>query len=273
SDVLGAADQTHMRTGMDERARIGDRTLADEIGPQLPGEVELDVDLCDTGRFSAMHSSHQDRKADLPYERLRQRDHAAPELLTLAGIDIVFAYECERAVGIDAVDRDAGGQRLDRVGFAHQQRLDARRQQQPSARIDAEGAQLNAVTLDRLDQVRLAGLLINCEDRNVILALIEDLSALQVHLVLIAVGDTDEAAVRMDVDCSRALARFDVDGVGQGLLHKERIATQHAVGLKLVGIEFVLPLDRDIDPRRARVKIKMPWSEAQAASGRDRSKI
>jgi hypothetical protein len=30
---------------MDERARIGDRTLADEIGPQLPGEVELDVDL------------------------------------------------------------------------------------------------------------------------------------------------------------------------------------------------------------------------------------
>jgi len=99
-----------------------------------------------------------------------------------------------------------------------------------------KGPQLNAVTLDRLDQVRLAGLLVNGEDRNAILAVIENLSALEVHLVLIAVGEIDEAAVRMDVDCSRALARFDVDGIGQRVLHEERLATQHAVGLKLVGM-------------------------------------
>src|SRR5262245_53981546 len=226
---------------------------------------------CDTGRFSAMHSSDQNRKADLPRGRLRQRDRAAPELLTLAGVDIIFAYECERAVGFDAIERDAGGQRLDRVAFAYQQRLDARRQQQPPGWIDAEGPQLNAVTLDCLDQLRLAALLINGEDRNIVLAAIEDLSAFEVHLVLIAVGEVDEAAVRMDVDCSRALTRFDIGGVGHGRLHEPRTAAQHAVGLKVVGVELVLPLDRDIDPRLARMKIEMARPEAQAARGCHRS--
>src|SRR5262245_18427267 len=139
--------------------------------------------------------------------------------------------------------------------------------------IDAEGPQLNAVTLDRLDQLRLAGLLINGEDRNIVLAAIEDLSAFEVHLVLIAVGEVDEAAVRMDVDCSRALTRFDIGGVGQALLHEQRTAAQHAVGLKLVGIEVVLPLDRDIDPRLARMKIEMARPEAQAARGCHRSEV
>src|SRR5262245_65243259 len=54
--------------------------------------------------------------------RLRQRDHAAPELLTLAGVDVVFAHERELAVAGDAIDHDAGGQRLDRVAVAHRER-------------------------------------------------------------------------------------------------------------------------------------------------------
>src|SRR5262249_2586590 len=132
--------------------RVGSSSLRNtaKVALMMPAPT-ITTSGCDTGRFSAMHSSHQDRKANSPYERLRQRDHAAPELLTLAGIDIVLAHKSERAVGIDAVDRDTGGQRLDRVAFTHQQRLDARRQQQPPAHIDAEGAQLDAVTFDRLD--------------------------------------------------------------------------------------------------------------------------
>src|SRR5262245_18806046 len=108
---------------------------------------------------------------------------------------------------------------------------------------------------------------------NVILAVLEALSALEVHLVPICVGDIDDAAVRMDVDRSCALARFDVEGIRQRVLHEERLATQHAVGLKLVGIEFVLSLDRNIDPRLTRVKIEMPRSEAQTARRRDRSEV
>jgi hypothetical protein len=60
---------------------------------------------------------------------LHQRDHAAPELLALARIDVVFANEGELPVVGDAIGHDACGQRFDGVGFAHQKRLDACRNQ------------------------------------------------------------------------------------------------------------------------------------------------
>src|SRR6516162_10295730 len=41
--------------------------------------------------------------------RLGQRDHATPELLTIAGVDVVFAHEREPAIPCDAIDHDPGG--------------------------------------------------------------------------------------------------------------------------------------------------------------------
>src|SRR5215510_7806261 len=137
--------------------------------------------------------------------RLRQRDHAAPELLTLAGVDVVFAHERELAVAGDAIDHDAGGQRLDRVAVAHRERPDARRHQQSPARVDAEGSQMDAVALDGLNEGGLAGPRIDREHRNIVFAAVEDLLAFD--LALVAVGEIDEAAVRMHVDRARALRR------------------------------------------------------------------
>src|SRR5262249_10583159 len=114
--------------------------------------------------------------------RLCQRHHAAPELLTLPGVDVVFAHERTPSVAGDAIDHDAGGQRLDRIAVAHRKRPDARRHQQPPARVDAEGSQMDAVTLDGLDQARLAGLRIDGEYRNVVFAAVEDLLAFEVDL-------------------------------------------------------------------------------------------
>src|SRR5262245_28546688 len=129
-----------------------------------------------------------------------QRHHPAPELLALGGIDVVFACEGEPAVVADAIDHDAGGERLDLVAFAHGQRADARRGQQPAARIDAEGAQVDALAVDGLDQLRLARLQVDGENRDVVLAAVEHLLALEFDLALVAVGEIDETAVGMDVD-------------------------------------------------------------------------
>src|SRR5262249_45060403 len=68
-----------------------------------------------------------------PHARLCQRDHAAPELLAFAGVDVVFAHEREPAIAGEAIDHDPGGQRLDRAAVAHRERSDARRHQKPPA--------------------------------------------------------------------------------------------------------------------------------------------
>src|SRR6516165_5640395 len=132
---------------------------------------------------------------------------------------------------------------------------------------------MDAVALDGLDEARLAGLRIDGEYRNVVLAAVEDLLAFEIDLALIAVGEIDEAAVRMHVDRARALRRFDVGGVGQGVLDEDRVAAEGAVRLQLVGIELVLPLDRDIDPRLRRVEIEMPRPEAEPSPGRNRRQV
>ena len=63
------------------------------------------------------------------------------------------------------------------------------------------------MALDGLDQLRFAGLCIDREHRNVILAAVEDLLALNVDLALVTIGDIDEAAVGMDVDGATLLPR------------------------------------------------------------------
>src|SRR5262249_20264311 len=127
--------------------------------------------------------------------RLCQRDHAAPELLALAGVNVVFAHEREPAVAGEAIDHDPGGQRLDCVAVADREWPNARRHQKSPARVDAEGSQMDTVALDCLDEARLAGLRIDREHRNVVLAAVEDLLAFEVDLALVAVGEIDETAV------------------------------------------------------------------------------
>src|SRR6516164_3285720 len=99
---------------------------------------------------------------------------------------------------------------------------------------------MDAVALGGLDEARRGGLRIAGEYRNVVLAAAEDLLAFEIDLALIAVGEIDEAAVRMHVDRARALRRFDVGGVGQGVLDEDRVAAEGAVRLQLVGLELVL---------------------------------
>src|SRR6266699_527540 len=109
--------------------------------------------------------------------------------------------------------------------------------------------------------------------RNGVFTAVEDLLAFEVDLALVAVGEIDEAAVRMHVDRARALRRFDIGGVGQGVLDEDRVAVEGAIRLQLVGIELVLPLDRDIDPRLRRVEIEMPRPEAEPRPGRNRREV
>src|SRR5262245_64375335 len=204
---------------------------------------------------------------------LRQRHHPAPELLALACVDVVFAHEGEPAVIADAIDHDAGGERLDLVAFVHGQRADARRDQQPAARADAEGAQVDALAVDGLDQLRLAGRRVDGEHRDVVLAAVEHLLALELDLALVAVGEIDETAVGMDVDRAGALRRLDADGIGQRLLDEQRIAAERAVRRQPVDVELVLPFDRDEHPRLARMEVEMPRPETEPVAGCDRSEV
>src|SRR5262245_65035551 len=132
---------------------------------------------------------------------------------------------------------------------------------------------MDAVALARPDEAALTGLRIDREHRNVVLAAVEDLLAFEIDLALVAVGEIDEAAVGMHVDRARALRRLDVGGVGQGVLDEDRVAPEGAIRLQLVGIEFVLPLDRDINPRLRRMEIEMPRPEAEPGSGRNRREV
>src|SRR5215471_17030918 len=44
-DVLRSAHKTHVGYGMDKGARVFDRALFDQIGPELAGEIKLGVDF------------------------------------------------------------------------------------------------------------------------------------------------------------------------------------------------------------------------------------
>src|SRR5882757_1113486 len=102
----------------------------------------------------------------------RQRDDAGPELHEAAGVDIVFSRERQLAIIADAIE-DEGGRQCRAVAQRHRQ--DAGRDQQPSARIDGEGAEMNGAGLDVLDQRRLAAGLVDGERRDVVLPALEHL--------------------------------------------------------------------------------------------------
>src|ERR1700722_5838173 len=98
-----------------------------------------------------------------------QRDHAAPELLMPADVDIVFAYQRELAVVADAKRGHSRG--------LCPHRYDARRDQHPAARIDAEGPQLPAAAVDFLNDLGFASLLVDGKDCDAVSAPRRTLSA------------------------------------------------------------------------------------------------
>ena len=129
------------------------------------------------------------------------------------------------------------------------------------------------MTFDGLDQRGLAAALIDREHRHVVLAAVENLLTLERDLVLVAVGEINEATTRVHVDRSRALTGLDRGRIRQSVLDEHRIALERALRLKLVGVELVLPLDRDIGPWLRGMKIEMPWAEAKSGSRRDRGEV
>src|SRR5262249_37794273 len=193
-------------------------------------------------------SNHTTADAAHPVARLCQRDHAAPELLALAGVDVVLAHERKPAVAGDAIDHDAGRQGLDRVAVAHRKRPDARRHEQLSARVDAEGSQVDAVAFAGLEEGQLPGLRLDPDDGNVVLAAVEGLLALELGLAVVAVGEIDVGALGVRVDRAVALRGCDVGGIGQGVLDEDGVEAEATVRLQLVGIKLVLSLDRDVVP-------------------------
>src|SRR5262249_69400 len=136
-----------------------------------------------------------------------------------------------------------------------------------------EGAQVDAATVDGLDQVGLAGLAIDGEHRDVVLAAVEHLLALELDLALVAIGDVDEAAVGMHVDRAGALRGLDVDRVGQRLLDEQRLMARRAGAIELVDVKLVLPLDRDVDPWLARMEVEMARPETEPVARRDRGEV
>jgi hypothetical protein len=56
-DILGPVHEAHVRDGMNERLRIRDRALPHQIGPELPRQIELHVDVQRLGNVDAAVAS------------------------------------------------------------------------------------------------------------------------------------------------------------------------------------------------------------------------
>src|SRR3989454_4052695 len=171
----------------------------------------------------------------------------------------------EFAIVANAEHRKAGAQHLDAPAFAHRQRLDAGRNHHASARIHREGAQLDAVPLDVLNQGRLAGVRVDREHSDAVLASRENFFALKIDRRRGPVRLIDEPAVRMNMDsaCARAERRF---WVRKRFLDEHRLAGKPTRGVSFIDIEFVLALERHINPRLNRNKVQMARTKMHPVS-------
>ncbi len=82
----------------------------------------------------------------------------------------------------------------------HRQRLQARRDQHASARIDGERAKLYPLSIDVLDQSGLAACLVDGKNGDAVLAACKYLLALDLDRRRGAICQINEAAVRMHVN-------------------------------------------------------------------------
>src|SRR5437763_1430712 len=83
------------------------------------------------------------------------------------------------------------------------------------------------------------------------------------------VCDINKAAARVDVNRASGLPPTNVAGLGQRFIAEDRRRRKPAIGNR-EHVEFVLALERNIDPRLGRVEVEMPRSEAVPAVWRYR---
>src|SRR4029453_3292624 len=164
----------------------------------------------------------------------------------------------------------ASRKRGDGVAVAHSHRQDARRNQQASARIDAEGAKMVRAGFALLDERRLPGVLIDCKHSHVVLATIGGLRALEVDDAGIAVGNIDEPPSGMDVDRACGLRRADVARIGKRRLDEHGVGREKVIRLQFVDIQLILALDRDEHPWQSRMEVEVPGPKSEAVARRDR---
>ena len=158
----------------------------------------------------------------------------------------------------------------DRAALLDRQPHDMGRDQQPAARVDVEGAAMDAAGVDMLDRVGLAGRGVDRINRERVFAAGKDALRPLPDRARGAVRDIDKAAVRMDMDRAGGLAPADVAGLGQGALAEQRRRRKPAA-VDREHVEPVLPLQRHIDPWLCRMKIEMARAKPIAAARRHRN--
>ena len=204
----------------------------------------------------------------------RQRDHAAPELPPVAGIDVVFADELELAVVARC------GKRSDRPEASTMRspsrtgsRCNAGRDQHAAAwgRCRTCATQCCVRRCSGSASVRRSPDRWKRPPRLFWPPTTADLPS-KARTVRCAIGDVDELAARMDVNCAG------------GLPHRRRLSDSVSltnIGSRLsplteierVDVELVLPLDRDEHPWLGRMKVEMARAEAEPVAGRDRGEV
>src|SRR5215469_14554949 len=200
--------------------------------------------------------------------RLRQGDHSAPKLLRGANLNVVFARKGKSAVPGNAKH---GQSRWHGRFVAAPHRHDAGGDKDATAAVDAEGSQLHAMAVDVLEWLRLAAVLIDRIDGKVVLAAQRRFSA-ALACRKGPIGQVDELAFGVDVDCPRALARRRF-WISQSFFDEDRLVEEAGRLLQLIDVKLVLPLDRDEGPGFARMKVEMPRAEAKTFTGRDRGQV
>src|SRR5262245_30294651 len=132
--------------------------------------------------------------------------------------------------------------------------------------MHAECPQLDAVPVDRFHKGRLARLLIDGPDGDVVFATAEHFLPLEINNARVAVGLVNEAAVGMDVDRAGALARTHVPRIEQARLHDPWRRREPAVRLEIVEVDLVLPLDGHVNPRLGWMEIEVARSKAKTGT-------
>ena len=132
-----------------------------------------------------------------------------------------------------------------------------------------EGAAMDAVRVDVLDRVGLAGLRVDGKDGEGIFAAGEDPRP-SISVVRGAVGDIDEAAVRMDMHGADRLSPADIIRLGDRVSFRNIGAASSVPSSKANMSSRFCALQRHIDPGLGRVEIEVARPEAVAAIGRDR---
>src|SRR5262249_6304066 len=121
-------------------------------------------------------------------------------------------------------------------------RHDAGDDQHSSARIDAKGTQLNAKSVDVLDRLWLAAVLVDRVDDHVVFAANGDFSSATRTRRKCPIRQVDEFAIGMDMDWPGALLGRRL-WIRQSLSDEKRLAREPYGVVECIDVELVLPLD------------------------------